>query len=234
MTAMESPGGTSESAGFVALVPMRHRSERVSGKNYRLLAGRPLYVYILETLLACPEIRQIAVDTDSPAIIEGIAREYPGVHLIERPEHLRGGDVPTNDVILHDLTAIPARFYLQTHSTNPLLRSETVSRAIHTFLDGYPRTDSLFSVTRLQKRLWDPQGRPINHDPAVLLRTQDLSPLYEENSCIYLFERETFLARRNRLGERPALFEMPADEAWDIDEEIDFKIVEFLLAQRGS
>jgi CMP-N-acetylneuraminic acid synthetase len=222
----------SRKSPVVALVPMRHHSERVPGKNYRMVAGRPLYAYILETLLSCPEIRQVVVDTDSPMIQEGVASAFPSVQLIERPEHLRGGDVPTNDVILHDLQISSSRFYLQTHSTNPLLRPATVSRAIQSFLSGYPTHDSLFSVTRLQKRLWDRDGRPINHDPAVLLRTQDLPPLYEENSCIYVFEREVFLARCNRLGERPMMFEMPTYEALDIDEESDLQVVEGLLALR--
>lgn len=217
---------------IVALVPMRHHSERVPGKNYRLVAGRPLYAYILQTLLACPEIGQVVVDTDSPVILEGVAREFPSVRLIERPEHLRGGDIPTNDVIRHDLSVVSAEFYLQTHATNPLVRAETVSAAIKAFRDGYPRCDSLFSVTPLQKRLWDGQGQPVNHDPSVLLRTQDLPPLYEENSCLYIFERETFLARGNRLGERPQASVMSADEAWDIDEPLDFEIVEFLLQRR--
>jgi len=211
---------------------MRHKSERVPGKNYRLVAGRPLYAYILETLLSCPEVGRVVVDTDSPDIVEGVTRDYPSVLIVPRPEHLRGGEVPTNDVILHDIQQVSSRFYLQTHSTNPLLRGATVSQAVRAFLDGYPSHDSLFSVTRLQKRLWDRDGRPLNHDPAVLLRTQDLPPLYEENSCIYLFERETFLARRNRMGERPAFFEVPAEEAWDIDEEADLRIVEALLAAR--
>ncbi len=225
-------GGTSAGAsqdGVVALVPMRHHSERVPGKNYRPIAGRPLYAYILETLLSCPEVRQVVVDTDSPVISDGAARDFPAVRLIERPERLRGGDIPTNDVILHDIQCVPSRFYLQTHTTNPLLRPASVSRAIQTFLAGYPAHDSLFSVTRLQKRLWDRHGRPLNHDPALLLRTQDLPPLFEENSCIYLFEREGFLQRHNRLGSTPAMFEMPADEAWDIDEELDVAIVESLI-----
>jgi CMP-N-acetylneuraminic acid synthetase len=226
--------GTLEGPSVVALVPMRHRSERVPGKNYRMVAGRPLYAYILETLLSCAEIRQIVVDTDSPVIMEGVARSFPSVRLVERPEHLCGGDVPTNAVIQHDLQVASSRFYLQTHSTNPLLRPETVSRAIQAFLRGFPAHDSLLSVTRLQKRLWDRDGRPINHDPSVLLRTQDLPPLFEENSCIYLFEREVFLAERNRLGARPAMFEMPAVEALDIDEESDLVVVEALLATRRT
>jgi CMP-N-acetylneuraminic acid synthetase len=84
-------------------------------------------------------------------------------------------------------------------------------------------------VTRLQTRLWDQLGRAINHNPAILLQTQDLPPVYEENSCMYLFTRQTLLSRRNRLGERPMLFEIEAAEAWDIDEELDFLLVEFLI-----
>ncbi|MFZ3070830.1 MAG: acylneuraminate cytidylyltransferase family protein, partial [Anaerolineaceae bacterium] len=75
-------------------------------------------------------------------------------------------------------------------------------------------------------------GRAINHNPAVLLRTQDLPPVYEENSCLYLFTRETLASRRNRLGERPLLFEIPPEEAWDIDEELDFTVAEVLLKER--
>jgi len=114
-----------------------------------------------------------------------------------------------------------------------LLRSETVSRAIKTFLEAFPeRCDSLFSVTRVQKRLWDGQAKPINHDPSQLLRTQDLPPVYEENSCLYIFDRAGFQMRRNRLGERPLMFEIDGPEAWDIDEELDFRIVDFLMRER--
>ncbi len=87
-------------------------------------------------------------------------------------------------------------------------------------------------MTRLQTRLWDELGRAINHNPAVLLRTQDLPPIYEENSCIYLFTRETLVQKRNRLGDRPLMFEIPAEEAWDIDEEIDFTVADVLLRAR--
>ncbi|MEW6566807.1 MAG: acylneuraminate cytidylyltransferase family protein [Chloroflexota bacterium] len=216
---------------IAALVPMRHISERVPGKNYRALAGKPLYSYILETLLRCPEVSEVVVDTDSPVIREGVQRDFPRVRLIDRPEHLRGGEVSTNEVIRHDVSLVEAPFYLQTHSTNPLLRAETISAAVARFLDAYPDHDSLFSVTRLQRRLWDAQGKAVNHDPAVLLRTQDLPPLYEENSCIYLFEKETFLARRNRIGARPLMFEMDVLESWDIDDAADFEIAEALMVR---
>jgi CMP-N-acetylneuraminic acid synthetase len=216
---------------IAALVPMRHDSQRVPGKNFRPLAGRPLYSYILDTLLACPEISTVVVDTDSPVIKEGLRQYYPAVMVIDRPEHLRSGEIPMNEVLLHDTSLVEADFYLQTHSTNPLLRRETVSAAIQALLQNYPTFDSLFSVTRIQTRLWDSLASAINHNPAILLRTQDLPPIFEENSCIYIFTRRTLLERRNRLGERPLMFEIAAAEAWDIDDEIDFQITDFLISR---
>ena len=218
---------------ITALVPMRHHSQRVPGKNYRLLAGKPLYQHIVEALYAVPEIERLVVDTDSQPVIDGLGRDFPQVTILVRPEQLRADSIPMNEILLYDTSQVESSFYLQTHSTNPLLRPETISRAIRTFLAEYPGHDSLFSVTRLQTRLYDQHGNALNHDPAVLLQTQDLPPVYEENSCIYIFSRETLLKRKNRLGERPLLFEMDAAEAWDIDEELDFSITEYLMKQRA-
>jgi CMP-N-acetylneuraminic acid synthetase len=230
---MPAEGMKPQPKKIVALVPMRHHSERVPGKNYRPLAGKPLFHHILDTLLQCPEISQIAVDTDSPTIMDSLCKEYPQVAIIERPEHLCADTMPMNEVLLHDTSLLPADFYLQTHSTNPLLRPQTISRAVQSFLAQFPAYDSLFSVTRIQTRLWDQLGRAVNHNPAMLLRTQDLPPIYEENSCMYLFTRQILEIRRNRLGERPLLYEIPASEAWDIDEELDFLIADLLVKQQA-
>lgn len=208
---------------------MRHNSQRVPGKNYRPLAGRPLYQHILLSLSAVPEIDRIAVDTDSPVIMEGLQKEFPQVIILERPEHLRADKIAMNEILAYDTEQVAADLYLQTHSTNPLLRPQTISAAIQALTSSYPAYDSLFSVTRLQTRLWDQLGRAINHNPAILLQTQDLPPVFEENSCIYIFSRQTLLARRNRLGDRPLMFPIDAGEAWDIDEEFDFRIVSLLL-----
>ena len=214
---------------IVALVPMRHDSKRVPGKNYRLMNGKPLYAYIIETLLSVPEISQVVVDTDSAPVMEGLAQNYPQVKVLLRPDDLRSDTTPTNEILLHDTAQVEADLYLQTHSTNPLLKAGTISKAIQKLRSSWPEYDSLFSVTRWQTRLWDALGRAVNHNPAILLRTQDLPPIYEENSCIYLFRRETLVNRRNRLGERLIMFEMDAREATDIDEELDFVIAESLI-----
>jgi len=219
---------------IVALVPMRHHSQRVPGKNYRMLAGRPLFHHIIQTLQAVPEIAEVVVDTDSGPVMDGVREHFPQVQIINRPEHLRADDVPMNQILIHDTGQFQADFYLQTHSTNPLLKPETVSRAINLFLAEYPDRDSLFSVTRLQTRLYDKDGRAINHNPKELIQTQDLPPVYEENSCLYIFTRDNLIAKQHRISDRPLMFEIDADEAWDIDEELDFEITNFLLKRRSK
>jgi len=225
---MDNPGR------IVALVPMRHDSERVRGKNYRLFAGRPLYHHVIEALLGSPLVDEVVIDTDSPFIHDDARKVFPNVTLLQRPEYLRSGTVSMNDVLLNTVRQVEARFYLQTHSTNPLLTPELITGAITSFLESYPACDSLFSVTPIRARLWDAAVRAINHDPAVLLRTQDLPPVYEENSCLYIFTRENLETWHNRIGEIPLLFEMDREDAIDIDNELDFRVAEFLFAARSK
>lgn len=219
---------------LAAVVPMRHTSERVPGKNYRPLAGRPLYHHIVQALHEMPSVTQIVIDTDSEWIMRDAAVAFPDVLVVERPPHLRDGAIPMNDVLLNDIEQVQADVYLQTHSTNPLLRPQTIERAISIFEASRDTHDSLFGVTRLQTRLWTADAQPINHDPAQLLRTQDLPPVYEENSCIYLFTPDLLRRTGNRIGPRPLVFEVPREEALDIDEEFDWRLVECLVAGRQA
>jgi CMP-N-acetylneuraminic acid synthetase len=75
-------------------------------------------------------------------------------------------------------------------------------------------------------------GLPMNHDPAVLMRTQDLTPVYVENSCLYLFSKESLKATGNRIGKTPMMFEIDKLEAHDIDDEADFALAEMLYQRR--
>ncbi|MEF8842599.1 MAG: acylneuraminate cytidylyltransferase family protein [Haloarculaceae archaeon] len=209
---------------LVALLPMKGHSERVPNKNLREFNGRPLCHWMLNTLAASSEVDEILVNTDSAEITEE-AQAFDAT-VVERPEELRGDHVPMNEIIQYDVDQSEADRYLQTHCTNPLLRPGTISEAIEAFEER--DCDSLFSVTPLQTRLWDTDCTPINHERDELKRTQDLDPVYEENSNVYLFTRESLERRGNRIGDDPTMFPMDAMEAIDIDEMVDFRIAEML------
>ena len=220
--------------GTLAIVPMRHNSERVPGKNYRPLGGIPLYHHVVRTLSAVPEIDSVVIDTDSDVIIADCATHFPHVQVLLRPEHLRDGTIAMNDVLLNTLDQVDADIVLQTHSTNPFLKAATISDALRLFTTPGSEFDSVFSVTRLQARLWDADVHPVNHDPAVLLRTQDLAPVFIENSCFFIFTPELLRQRGNRIGSRPLMVEMAPLEAVDIDTEEDFALAAAIAESGGT
>ena len=218
---------------IVALVPMKEHSERVPKKNIRPFCGKPLFHWILDTLSRSKYIQRIAINTDSLEIAEDAMKHFE-VTIIERPEHLLGDMFVANDLIAFDLTQLTEEgFFIQTHSTNPLLRTETIDRAIEAYFNQTTH-DALFTVTPLHTRLYWPDGTPANHDPFNLIRTQDLEPIYEENSCLYLFSRQAFQKRDNRLGVSPMMFPIDHLEAVDIDDETGFLLAEALMRVRMS
>jgi CMP-N-acetylneuraminic acid synthetase len=218
-------------SSVTAVVPLRHWSRRVPRKNYRPFAGVPLYRHIVQTLLSTRHVSQVVIDTDSDYILRDAAEAFPDVVLYERPSEFCGEMLNANDIMANTLlrVATDADVILQTHSTNPLLRADTIDRAIEAFA-GSREHDCLLSVTPIHKRYWTADARPLNHDHRALLRTQDLPPLFEENSCIYLFHRDQFLRTGSRIGDRPMLFPMDPEEALDIDTELDLQLVEAVYA----
>ncbi len=209
----------------VALIPMKGNSERVPGKNIKNFNGKPLFHYVLTSLQESDLIDEIIINTDSDEISQ-ITAVYSKVKIHERPEEICGDLVSMNDVIANDLENSDGTIYLQTHSTNPLLKTETIDKAIEEFKNS-TTSDSLFSVTKLQTRLYWRDGKPVNHNPEELLRTQDLPPLFEENSNIFIFTKESFhKAGNKRIGLNPMLFEIDKIEAIDIDDPRDFVLAE--------
>jgi len=204
---------------------MKGHSERVPGKNLKEFFGKPLLYWILESLDQSDWISSTVINTDSEVIAE-TARKYFDVKIHMRPDYLLTiTSNEANQIMEYDINKTDADYYLQTHSTNPLLTTETINRSIEDFL-SQTKHDSLMSVTALQSRYYWPDGRGINHDPKKLIKTQELPPIYEENSCIYMFSRAMFLDKKNRIGDNPLLFPINPIEAVDIDEESDFLIAE--------
>lgn len=215
-----------------ALVPMKGHSERVKNKNIRDFNGKPLFWYIVDALRQCASVSGIYVDTDSKFLAETVLHYFPEVIIINRPERLCGDFVSMNEIIRYDMDYIGGEYFLQTHSTNPLLERKTIEDACKKFFDCIGEHDSLFTVNRLQTRLYDKEGKPVNHNPDKLIRTQDLEPIYEENSNLYIFSRNSFQSAGARIGRNPIMYEMNPLESCDIDDENDFLMAELIQGLR--
>lgn len=219
---------------LIALLPMKGHSERVPNKNMKSFAGKPLYHCVAEVLQKSDYIETVVINTDSDIIAEDAAKHFSKVKIHIRPENIRGDMVPMNDIIAYDINHYPGEHFLQTHSTNPLLSAKALEEGIQTYFSMSDEFDSIFSVTRWQTRLYWSSGEPINHNPEELIRTQDLSPVFEENSNFYIFSKTSFKRADNRrIGVKPKMFVMDKIEAIDIDEEPDFKLAETLYMMKS-
>jgi len=208
---------------LVALLPMKAHSARVKSKNFREFAGKPLFRWILGTLLSMEEVEKVVINTDARHILaehglnDGDAAGR--VMIRDRKEEICGDFVSMNLVLADDVANVEAHAYLMTHTTNPLLSAKAIRGALAKYRDEAEtgRADSLFTVNKVQTRFYREDMSPVNHDPDNLIRTQDLEPWYEENSNLYIFNRDSFAKTDARIGAKPAMYETPPLESIDID-----------------
>lgn len=216
----------------VVLLPMKAHSERVKGKNFRMLHNKPLFKWILDTLLSLQEIDLVVINTDARhMLIENGLNESDRVLIRDRKPELCGDFVSMNLILDDDIKNVPAETYLMTHTTNPLLGAQTIREAIAKYKteSAAGEADSLFTVNKFQTRFYRADGSPVNHDPNNLIRTQDLEPWFEENSNLYIFSAESFHTTNARIGKKPILFPMTKKEAVDIDDQHDWELAEAII-----
>ena len=215
----------------VALLPMKANSERVRGKNFRVFNGKPLFQWVLSALLEVEEIDQIVINTDAKHILAENGLVGGGRIIIrDRKPEICGDFVSMNLVLADDIASVPADIFVMTHTTNPLLTADTIRQVIHLYWKARAErgADSVFAVNKFQTRFYRADGSAINHDPARLIRTQDLEPWFEENSNLYVFSGESFASTGSRIGLRPLLFEMRRSESIDIDDQESWNMAEAL------
>jgi CMP-N-acetylneuraminic acid synthetase len=215
------------------LVPIKAVSDRLRDKNFLAFCEQPLYQVILDKLQSIGLITEIIINTDSDIIEAACVARYSKVRIIRRPHHLKSKDTSVNELIKYDLTQVEGEHFLQTHCTNPLISEKTIIKAIHQYFKGLGEYDSLLSVERIQKRAYSKEGKPINHSNLVLDQTQNLPPVYIENSNIFLFSRTSFEnAHSSRVGLKLQLYTMNFIEGVDIDYQEDFNLAELIFKNK--
>lgn len=227
----------------VALLPMKAHSARVSGKNFKTLASKPLFRWILDSLLDVSAIDAVVINTDARDILSqnGLTDGYASGRVIirDRKPEICGDVISMNVVLNDDLEAIEAETYIMTHTTNPLLAPSTIADALSRYCEAKTlgTHDSLFTVNKVQTRFYRENGTPVNHDPDNLIRTQDLEPWFEENSNMYIFSRGSFAKTSARIGKKPMMYETSLMESIDIDDHPQWELAEavalYKLSQTG-
>lgn len=212
-----------------AIVPIKGETEMVDG-NLRLFNNRPLYKTLLDKLENIFAIDEIIVDSDLPNIEAELTKLYSKVKFISRLKEFAKSDTDINEIIKYDISKSENNeIFIQTHINKPLLKKETIAKALKKYVELEDSNDSLFAVNKYKSRFYDHKNQPINHQINHLVRTKELDPVFEENSCFYIFTKESFEKTNHRIGATPFLYETSSIEALELNDGLSYKLAEILM-----
>ena len=217
---------------FTALLPIKAESQRVPNKNFKILNNKSLFEWILEKLISINEIDQVIINTDAVNKVKNKLgyRINKKIIIKERIDKLIGNEISMNKIIKDDLKDSKNDNIIMTHATNPLLTKGFIVKCIAEYKQSIKKKyDSLVTFDQFYGRFFDHNFRPLNHRAGQLIKTQDLKPLYFENSNLYVFSKKSFTKKNNRIGNNPKFMITPKEISLDIDNKEDWKIAKKLI-----
>lgn len=212
---------------IVALIPLRGGSKSIPKKNIRLLCGKPLCAWCIESVLSAPEIDEIYVSTDSKEIANTVKTINPKISIIDRPSELAQDDSSTESVMLHFASLVNFDWIVTLQATSPLIKSKHISEAISKVSSD--NLDSLLSAVRVKRFFWSLDSKPLNYNPQIRPRRQDFEGTYMENGAFYITKREILIKTKCRLGGKIGIYEMPYETNIELDEPEDWLKIEEIL-----
>ena len=225
---------------YIAFIPARGGSKGIPKKNIKIINGKPLIAWTIEAALRCKEIEEVYVSTDSHEI-KDIALDFGARVPYLRPAEISNDESSTESAVLHFIdwcskNDIRFKNLILMQCTSPLRHSNSLTAAIEKFESS--KSDSLVTVSKVHRFIWkNPDNPKPNYDILARPRRQDIKNedvMYFENGSFYITKSSVYSEYKNRLGGKIAMFEMAPEESIEIDEPIDFVIVEQLMKEYGS
>ena len=213
---------------ILALVPLRGGSKSIKNKNIKNMAGKPLCEWVLLSSLKSKLINDTFVSTDSNQIKEIVSNISDQIRVIDRPDEYAKDESTTESVIQHFQSIIDFDYLVIIQATSPLLQSKHLDEALDYFFEK--EYDSLLSVVSTKRFFWDSDGVAINYDPNKRPRRQDFEGIFMENGAFYITSKEAFIKSGSRLSGRIGLYEMPDKTGLEVDEPLDWEIIEKQLS----
>ena len=214
----------------IAFIPLRGGSQSIPLKNIKLLNGRPLAYYALDAATQCDLIDTVVVATDSDEIAK-VIKEYPSDKIIVmgRTPEVSTNISPTIDVVLEISQQIKFNNLVLVQATSPLVSVDDITRGLQLLAQGY---DSVLSVVRQHRFIWDEDTHLPNYPMPNKPRRQDWRGILVENGAFYINSRENILRDNFYLSGKIGLCEMAEDTYVEIDEEHDWLMMEQILQKR--
>ena len=222
---------------FLCIIPARGGSKGLPGKNIKPLAGKPLIAYSIEQAHQSRYIDRVIVSTDDDKIAV-VARRYGAEVPYLRPALLALDHVDKIDVILHAADWLERHEKVKyaslvcLHVTAPLRKVEDIDNCIELLVNS--KADNVFSVTEANR---NPYFNMVEVSPKGVVRLvkkgnftfrQAAPKVYDLNASIYVWRTEILRKKKKLITSKTKVYIMPRERSFDIDDQLDFKITEFL------
>ena len=220
----------------VAIIPARGGSKGIPRKNVKRLNGKPLIGYIIETALKVDEIDRVIVSTEDPEIV-AVAKEFGAEVPFMRPEKLAGDEIGTLPVLQHAINYLETKenykpdVIVLLYATSPMLSNSRIGEAIRLIKEK--NFDSLLSAVEDRGHYWIENNEKYERlHPNNPQNRQFMKPLLKENGAIYITKRDFLMEKDEIVGGSIGFLVMEERETIDIDELLDFEIVEIIMSKR--
>jgi len=222
----------------LAIIPAQGGSGGIFSGSLSLLAGKPLIAHILERARQARSISRVVVSTDDSEIA-AVSRQY-GAGVVRWPSGICGDMATVESALLFALDYLqktegyqPALLVCLQY-TSPLILPEDIDGSVGVLLDE--QADSVLAVTSFTSFLWQRDGSGesvgVNFDQGIRPLYKDREPQFLETGALYVLRTQGFKEAGHRLFGRTALYEMPSDRCFTIDDSVDFQIAEVLMRKQ--
>jgi N-acylneuraminate cytidylyltransferase len=210
----------------VCFIPIKSKSERVKGKNFKKIGGEKLYKIIINKAIKSLCFDDVIVDTNSDEI--GNYAKSVGALVIKRLPELALNSANGNDLInYHHMLKPNYDYYFQLFATAPLIKVRTIRECVNKLLTT-TQYDSAFTALEQYGFFWW-SGQPVNYRPAILPRSQDLVPVLEETTGLYGITKQALEKYNSRIGAKPYLVKVGKTESIDLNIDDDFHYANWLV-----
>jgi CMP-N-acetylneuraminic acid synthetase/regulator of RNase E activity RraA len=213
----------SASMRVAVVVPAKSTSSRIESKNLQIVGGEYLFKRKLRQLLACNEVDDVYLDTDSEKI--AALAEDLDVRVIIRPARLANNKTDGNSLFEFEINQIGSEYdiYCQALCTAPFLGTETIDRAIKELKEN-EEADSLLAGRARFSYDWDQLEKRPNYNTEQIPNSVELKPVFEEAMSFYALKRNSKNFPRFRVGKSPILFPVSGRESMDINTPEDLEL----------
>ena len=229
---------------MLAIIPARGGSKGVPKKNIKLLGGKPLILWTIETALKSKYIDNLILSTDSSEIAEICSESGVNIPFM-RPNELASDDSIATDTYiytidkLNDTSTNKYQDFVVLHPTSPLRLTDDIDNAIELFFNK--KADSVISCAKaLKPPLWavsiNESGilhNYFNFDESNMNR-QDLEKAYYPNGAVQVYRYSIIKEQRKYYTDKTYAYLMPQERSIDIDTEHDFKLAEYILKNNNT